>query len=114
MKTYGDNGGKYLGDLETLPRKEIRMMNSKMTMKYKLTEVVLEMWNIMFAAPSFELPQRNIERILLTACLLANLIITGTFQGSLTTAFSTITYYKDISTLEELDATGLPIVVGSK
>lgn len=51
---------------------------------------------------------------MLTACLLANLIIIGTFQGTLTTSFSTVTYLKDINTLEQLDASGLPTIVGSK
>lgn len=31
------------------------------------------------------------------------------FQGTLTRSYSTITYYKDINTLEELDASDLPI-----
>lgn len=31
------------------------------------------------------------------------------YKGSLTTSYSTTTYYKDIDTLEELDKSGLPI-----
>lgn len=99
--------------LETPPR-EFLIIGNYRTMRYKISELIIEMWNIMFAAPSYYLPTRGIERILLTACLLANLILMGTFQGSLTTSFSTVTYYKDINTLEELDATGLPIFVGSR
>lgn len=90
------------------------MMDNEITMRFSFPETVIEMWNIMFAAPSFHLPLRNVERIMMTSCLLANLIITGTFQGTLTTSFSTVTYYKDINTLQELDATGLPINVGSR
>lgn len=30
-------------------------------------------------------------------------------QGTLTRSYSTVTYYKDINTLQELDASGLPI-----
>lgn len=89
-------------------------MDNKQVMKYELSEIIIEMWNIMFAMPSNNLPIRTIERLLMTACLLANLIIMGTFQGSLTTSFTTVTYYKDIDTLAELDATGLPIYVGSR
>lgn len=99
---------------EGIPAKDLRIVHNRATMKYKLSEIIIEMWNIMFAAPSFEMPRRNIERLLMTSCLLANLIITGTFQGSLTTAFSTVTYYKDINTLQEVDATGLKIIVGSR
>lgn len=91
------------------------------------------MWIIMLAGPSSQLPFRTIERIFLTSCLLANLIFAGTFQvkscsvtqelcsvtsfslftiflqGSLTTSFSTVSHYKDIDTLEELDKSGLTI-----
>lgn len=38
-----------------------------------------------------------------------SIIHTTNFQGSLTTSFSTISHYKDIDTLEELDNSGLPI-----
>lgn len=82
--------------------------------KINFLETIIEMWNIMLAAPSNLLPSHNVERILMTFCLMANLIIIGTFQGTLTTSFSTVTYYKDSNTLEEVDATGLPILVGSK
>lgn len=34
-------------------------------------------------------------------------------QGSLTTSFSTVSYYKDINTLSALDESGLPIVTSS-
>jgi hypothetical protein len=40
---------------------------------------------------------------------LANIIVVGTFQGFLSTAFSTTSSYKDINTLEELDRSGLLI-----
>lgn len=83
-------------------------------MRYPVQNVVIEMWNIMFSSPSFEMPNRSTERILMTACLMANVIISGTFQGSLYTAFSTTTYYRDIETLQELDDSGLNIYTGSK
>lgn len=34
-------------------------------------------------------------------------------KGSLTTSFSTVSYYKNVDTLHDLDATGLPIVTSS-
>ena len=84
------------------------------TMKYQLWEVVIEMWNIMLAAPSIHLPVQTVERVFMIFCLLANLNILGIFQGTLTTSFSTVTYYKDYNTLQELDDSGLPIYVGSR
>jgi hypothetical protein len=42
--------------------------------------LVLEMWNIMAGYPSFMMPIRNIERVFMAACLLANIIVVGTFQ----------------------------------
>lgn len=42
--------------------------------------IFIEMWMIMLAGPSSQLPFRTIERIFLTSCLLANLIFAGTFQ----------------------------------
>lgn len=87
---------------------------SNMVFGRQFANVVIEMWNIMLAAPSNSLPIRNVERVLMTFCLMANLIVIGTFQGSLTTAFSTASYYKDIDTLQEADSSNLPIIVGSK
>lgn len=71
--------------------------------------VFIEMWCIMLAAASAHMPTAQLERVFMAACLLGNLILVGSFQGSLTTAFSTTAYYKDIDTLAALDASGLPI-----
>jgi hypothetical protein len=81
--------------------------------KYPINVLVLEMWNIMAGYPSAMMPFLNIERILMAACLLANIIVVGTFQGFLSTAFSTTSSFKDINTLEELDQSGLPIGTAS-
>lgn len=43
-------------------------------------EIIIEMWLIMFSAPSHMMPTEISERLFLGACLLANLIISGTFQ----------------------------------
>lgn len=75
--------------------------------------VSLEMWRIMLAGPTM-MPFRTLERLFMCSCLIANIIIIGTFQGSLTTSFSTISYYKDIDTFVELDKSGLPIYASSK
>lgn len=68
---------------------------------------------MLFGVTSYK-PFQTVERIFLGVCLMANLIVSGTFQGSLTTSFSTTSFYKDIDTLHELDASELPIGTSSK
>lgn len=48
------------------------------------------------------------------ACLFASMIVVGSFQGSLTKAFNSVEYYKEIDTLAALDESGLPIGTSSK
>uniref|UniRef100_A0A182Q1E7 Ionotropic glutamate receptor C-terminal domain-containing protein n=1 Tax=Anopheles farauti TaxID=69004 RepID=A0A182Q1E7_9DIPT len=74
----------------------------------------IELWLVLLGASSTHLPRRMVERLLLAAFLIANVIISGTFQGTLTTAFSTKSYYKDINTLSALDKSGLPIGTSSR
>ncbi|XP_058116737.1 uncharacterized protein LOC131288540 [Anopheles ziemanni] len=80
----------------------------------KCTTLSIELWMVLLGASSTHLPVRAIERLLLLAFLVANVIISGTFQGTLTTAFSTKSYYKDINTLEMLDRSGFPIGTSSR
>lgn len=40
----------------------------------------IEMWMIMFGGASKRLPYRSIERVLLSVCLVSNVIISGSFQ----------------------------------
>lgn len=42
--------------------------------------IFIEMWNIMSSAVSTKLPHSSSERIFMTACLLVNVIISGSFQ----------------------------------
>uniref|UniRef100_A0A8W7PCU9 Ionotropic glutamate receptor C-terminal domain-containing protein n=1 Tax=Anopheles coluzzii TaxID=1518534 RepID=A0A8W7PCU9_ANOCL len=78
------------------------------------TVLSIEMWLVLLGASSTYLPVRMIERTLLVAFLIANVIISGTFQGTLTTAFSTKSYYKDLNTLAALDKSELPIATSSR
>lgn len=68
----------------------------------------------MLASPSVLLPNRIIERFLLCGCLAANIIIVGIFQGSLIQSFSTISYYKDMDTLVDVDNSNLQIGTSSE
>ncbi|XP_052902928.1 uncharacterized protein LOC128310342 [Anopheles moucheti] len=74
----------------------------------------IELWLVLLGASSTQLPVRMIERLLLTVFLIANVIISGTFQGTLTTAFSTKSYYKDLNTLAALDQSAMPIATSSR
>uniref|UniRef100_A0A182W3E3 Ionotropic glutamate receptor C-terminal domain-containing protein n=1 Tax=Anopheles minimus TaxID=112268 RepID=A0A182W3E3_9DIPT len=74
----------------------------------------IELWLVLLGACSTHLPVRMIERLLLTVFLIANVIISGTFQGTLTTAFSTKSFYKDLNTLAALDQSALPIATSSR
>lgn len=49
------------------------------------------------------------QKLFLFFCLPYNLIVNGIIQGSLTTSFSTVSYYPDITTLEALASSGLTI-----
>uniref|UniRef100_A0A182FQW0 Ionotropic glutamate receptor C-terminal domain-containing protein n=1 Tax=Anopheles albimanus TaxID=7167 RepID=A0A182FQW0_ANOAL len=89
----------------------IRLQKGDMVPSSTLT---IELWLVLLGASSIHLPVRGIERLLLIAFLVANVIISGTFQGTLTTAFSTVTYYEDINTLAALDRSGLSIGTSSR
>lgn len=97
---------------------------------YKYSVISIELWIIMLSGSSSYKPLQNVERIFLSMCLLSNIIIAGTFQvknqmwkltffltnvanfqGTLTTSFSTTSFFKDINTLAELDKSGL--IVGT-
>lgn len=51
----------------------------------------------------------KVQKLFLVFCLSYNLIISGIFQGSLTTSYSTVSYYPDITTLEALASSRLTI-----
>lgn len=99
---------------------------------YKFSVISIELWIIMMSGASHYKPVQTVERLFLTACLLANLVLAGSFQvivhyekknskfslikslkGSLTRSFSTTTFYQDITTLEQLEESGLPIGTAS-
>lgn len=77
--------------------------------------VVLVVFEVfwMAAAIPVRMPSRTAERTLIGACLLVNLIVVGTFQGSLMRFFSTPIYLPEIDTLLQVDESGYPIDTGS-
>lgn len=54
------------------------------------------------------------HRIFFVACMIFNIIIIGTFQGTLVTSFSTTTHYPDIDTLEQFDQSGLYVLTATR
>ncbi|XP_059620702.1 uncharacterized protein LOC132264493 [Phlebotomus argentipes] len=91
-----------------------RLIAPKQEKKHPLARILFETWNVMMAAPSIMLPKRSAERFFMAICLLMNVIITGTFQGTLFTSITTPGSYKDINTLQELDESGLIISTPSE
>jgi hypothetical protein len=53
--------------------------------------------------------QNQSERIFVASCMFSSIIITCAWQGALFNRLKNPVYYNDIDTLEELDASGLPI-----
>lgn len=66
----------------------------------------LDMFAILLSVPT-KLLAMNARRIYLLSCLIFSFIFYNTFQGNLVTSYTTTTYNPDISTLEELDKSGL-------
>ncbi|KAJ6646223.1 hypothetical protein Bhyg_01434 [Pseudolycoriella hygida] len=77
---------------------------------FKINIAFTDMVMLITGGPIHSKPFRVLERIFIGSCLIFNIIIAGTFQGSLTTSFSTTAYEPEIDTLEQLDRSGLPIV----
>jgi hypothetical protein len=63
--------------------------------------------------PLIRVPPFRPQKVFVTACLAFGMIMASLFQGKLVTVLSKPDYYPDISTLEELDASGLMIGTGS-
>lgn len=109
----------YLFKKWALQKKRMGVLRIKSHEKYspeydRCSVLSVEIWLIMLSGPSPKMPFRTAERLFMSACLLANVIIAGTFQGTLTTSFSTSSYYSDISTLADLDESGLHVGTTSR
>lgn len=46
----------------------------------RFTVISIEMWTIMLGGASKRLPNRSMERVFLSVCLVSNIIIAGSFQ----------------------------------
>lgn len=77
--------------------------------EYRRRSVVLEIYSIVLSTPTKLIAPFFGHKLFLSACVLFVVIISSIFQGSLVTSFSTITFYPDMSTLEAVDKSGLPI-----
>ncbi|XP_067208039.1 uncharacterized protein [Linepithema humile] len=60
-----------------------------------------------------KLPDTNAERILLSGIFLANVTLVGIFSGILYNSFAHDMYYPDIDSLQDLDASRLPLLLTS-
>ena len=79
----------------------------------KRTSVIFwEMYSVLFGIPVRMVLLPN-QYFFVASCLVFNIIIMGVIQGSVFTDFTTVVYYKDINTLEELDESGLSIATST-
>lgn len=77
------------------------------------SEILYEMW-VIFLAGTTSMPRQTIERIFICGCLLADIVVIGTFQGSLTKAWSKEIYYDNMKTLQMVDNSNLAMVISSR
>lgn len=68
----------------------------------------LDMFLILVSAP-LKVCFKKQHRLFLLSCLIFNLVITNIFQGTLV-IYSTVSYFRDINSLEDLDNSGLKIL----
>lgn len=78
-----------------------------------LSEILFEMW-LIFLAGTTSMPRQTIERIFICGCLLADIVVIGTFQGSLTKAWSKESYYDNMKTMKNVDDSNLAMVISSR
>ncbi|XP_026478554.1 uncharacterized protein LOC113384978 [Ctenocephalides felis] len=71
------------------------------------------MFILMTSGPVTYLGNNAAEQVFIAGCLVFNIVVSGTFQGSLTKAYTATIYYPDINTLEDLDESGLYIYTSS-
>ncbi|XP_055326068.1 uncharacterized protein LOC129579908 [Sitodiplosis mosellana] len=77
----------------------------------RVKDIIFVTWQVMIGMNA-ALPLQTIERLLIGVCLLANIIIGGSFASSLYTAYTKTTNV-NIDTLSELDSTGLRIITST-
>ena len=68
-----------------------------------------EMYSFLMGIPYRVVPSVP-QFFYLTGCMIFNVIIMGVIQGSLFTNFSTITFYHDLDTLDDVDQSGITIM----
>lgn len=71
-----------------------------------------QIYSFMVSA-SVKFPHLDSQRVFFASCMFFSIIITGTFQGSLVTSYTTTSYYRNINSLQQLDESGLRIGTAS-
>ncbi|XP_058448671.1 uncharacterized protein LOC131428640 [Malaya genurostris] len=78
---------------------------------HKLIQISIDTYILLLSATYIRFTRSGIERLLLFGILMVSLIITSLFQSGLSSVFVTPVYYKDISSLQQLDQSGYKIPV---
>lgn len=74
-----------------------------------VSKAIWEMYSYLVGIPVRFTPSLD-QFVFLTSCMVFNVIIFGTIQGTFVTDFTTTLFYHDINTLDELYESNLPIV----
>lgn len=78
---------------------------------YQLIELFVDTLILLVSAPMRRFTRSQNERIFITSVCMFSMIFVSIYQSSLATVFIKPIYYKDINSLEQLDESGIPIVV---
>lgn len=76
----------------------------------KMLQVFIDSLVLIFSSPFRRFTKIQNERVLIASICLYSLIVIAAFQSSLATVYTNPMYYKNIETLEQLDASGMKIV----
>ncbi|EAT32240.1 AAEL015647-PA [Aedes aegypti] len=77
----------------------------------KVIQICVDTYIIWVSAPYRRFTHSGVERLMLVGTMLVSVIFVSMFQSSLSSVFLNPVYYKDIDTLQQLDKSGMKIVV---
>ena len=78
---------------------------------YQIMQLFVDTLMLIMSAPMRRFTKSQNERIFITSICLFSMIFVSIYQSSLAGVFITPIYYKDINNMQQLDESGIPIVV---
>lgn len=77
----------------------------------KITQIFIDTFLLLLSIPFRRFPRIHNERVFLASICLSSMIFVSMYQSKLSTVFVKPIYFKDITSLEQLDKSGQDIVV---